>query len=93
MKLYLNVYKNYILNEYKSNIPFLQAKTNWSIFKTICYYKKGPIIQSLLKDKQLSLSFLKKKSNKLFPEQCTSLKKDNVLPTSKRFLNQSKSVL
>ena len=76
----------------KLNNPLLQAKTYWSILKTVYNEKKMPIIPPLLRNDKFVIDIQTKANifNKFFAEQCTPLKNDSALPKSQTFLTQSR---
>ena len=76
----------------KLNNPLLQAKTYWSILKTLYNGKKIPLIPLLLVNDQFVTDMKTKADifNKFFAEQCIPLKNDSKLPNSQIFLTQSR---
>ena len=76
----------------KLNNPLLQAKTYWSILKTIYNDKKIHLIPLLLIDDKFVTDIQAKANifNTLFVDQCTPLKNNSVLPTKQLFLTQAK---
>ena len=76
----------------KLNNPLLQAKTYWSILKTIYNDKKIPLIPLLLIDDKFVTDIQAKANifNMLFVDQCTPLKNNSVLPTKQLFLTQAR---
>ena len=76
----------------KLNNPLLQAKTYWSILKTIYNDKKIPLIPLLLIDDKFVTDIQAKANifNTLFVDQCTPLKNNSVLPTKQLFLTQAR---
>ena len=76
----------------KLNNPLLQAKTYWSILKTVYNGKKIPLIPPLLVSDKFVTDMKTKADifNKFFAEQCTPLKIDSKLPNSQIFLTQSR---
>ena len=76
----------------KLNNPLLQAKTYWSILKTIYNGKKIPLIPPLLVNDKFVTDMKTKADifNNFFAEQCTPLKNDSKLPNSQIFLTQSR---
>ena len=76
----------------KLNNPLLQAKTYWSILKTIYNDKKIHLIPLLLIDDKFVTDIQAKANifNTLFVDQCTPLKNNSVLPTKQLFLTQAR---
>ena len=76
----------------KLNNPLLQAKTYWSILKTIYNDKKIHLIPLLLIDDKFVTDIQAKANifNMLFVDQCTPLKNNSVLPTKQLFLTQAR---
>ena len=76
----------------KLNNPLLQAKTYWSILKTIYNDKKIPLIPLLLIDDKFVTDIQAKANifNTFFVDQCTPLKNNSVLPTKQLFLTQAR---
>ena len=70
----------------------LQAKTYWSILKTLYNDKKISIIPPLLIDDKFVTDMQTKANifNKFCTDQCTPLKNGSVLPKSQIFLTQSR---
>ena len=76
----------------KLNNPLLQAKTYWSILKTIYNDKKIHLIPLLLIDDKFVTDIQAKANifNMLFVDQWTPLKNNSVLPTKQLFLTQAR---
>ena len=76
----------------KLNNPLLQAKTYWSILKTIYNDKKIHLIPLLLIDDKFVTDIQAKANifNMLFVDQCTPLKNNSVLSTKQLFLTQAR---
>ena len=74
----------------KLNNLLLQAKTYWSILKSIYNNRKVPLIPPLLIDDKFVTDIQTKTNifNKFFADQCQTLNNASDLPTNQRFLTQ-----